>query len=232
MLFTASNLFKSFYHRPVLDDLSFSIRQGEMVALMGKNGAGKSTLLRIIAGLTSMDRGTVTVNGQTLKSGNPDARDGILYLGHSPGMYAQLTAVENLSFAMKLYREPENYDLINDTLGNLKLADQSTEPIHVYSQGMLQRLKLALAQVIHWKLLLFDEPLNGLDVAGQSLVDGVINEWNEKERTMLLVVHERDWAIENCQHILLLHKGKIELKLSCAEADKSATKMTALRVLQ
>ncbi len=203
-----------------------------MVALMGKNGAGKSTLLRMLSGLTSMDRGTVTVNGQTLKSGNPNARNDILYLGHSPGMYAQLTAVENLSFAMKLYREPKNYDLINDTLDNLKLANQSNEPILVYSQGMLQRLKLALAQVIPWKFLLFDEPLNGLDVAGQSLVEGIINKWNEKGRTMLFVVHDVEWAIENCQHILLLHEGKIELKLACTEADKSATKKTALKVLQ
>jgi ABC-type multidrug transport system ATPase subunit len=203
-----------------------------MIALMGKNGAGKSTLLRMIAGLTSMDRGIVTVNGQTLKSGNPNARNGVLYLGHSPGMYAQLTAIENLSFAMKLYGESENHDLINNTLGKLKLSNQSNEPIQVYSQGMLQRLKLALAQVVPWKLLLFDEPLNGLDVAGQSLVEGVINDWNQKGRTMLLVVHDVKWAIENCQQLLLLHEGKIELNLSCAEADKAVTKQTTLRVLQ
>ncbi|MFC1581815.1 ATP-binding cassette domain-containing protein [Candidatus Neomarinimicrobiota bacterium] len=206
-MLTLKHLHKSFYFRPIIDDLSLTVNRGDVIGLMGKNGVGKSTLLRMIASLTSLDRGSVYYNGQELSSGRYDLRKHILYIGHSPGMYSALRAQENLSFAMRLYGKKADQDLILDTLKELDLAGQLSDPIQVYSQGMLQRLKLVYAKLIPWSVLLFDEPLTGLDSVGIKLVESILENWKAEGRTIILVAHDIDWVIKICNRLLILKDG-------------------------
>jgi ABC-2 type transport system ATP-binding protein len=211
VLLSIANLTKSFFHRPVLNGISFSITAGEVVGLLGRNGAGKSTLLRIIAGLSSFDGGTVSINDQRVASTNYRARADFLYLGHAVGMYPVLSAVENLRYAAELYSVTPDAARIRSVLATVGLSRQQDEAIKVYSQGMLQRLKLALASLLPWPLLLFDEPFAGLDSQGRSFTDTVIQQWKRDGRTMLLVVHDLEWVLESCTRMLILDRGAIIL---------------------
>ena len=100
-MLTVNNISKSFNRKKVLVDISFSQRDGESIAFMGKNGTGKSTLFRIIAGLMTYDLGSITFKENDL---NKVAfhRNKLFYLGHAPGMYHALSSIENLNFALKL----------------------------------------------------------------------------------------------------------------------------------
>ncbi|NOZ03323.1 MAG: ABC transporter ATP-binding protein [FCB group bacterium] len=208
-LLKVTNLRKSFYHRPILREISFTIREGEIVGLLGKNGVGKSTLLRIIAGLSSSDGGNIRVLGNSVESGNIKGRKDTLYLGHAVGLYPPLSAVENLALALTLYGLPVSEKQIRSTLREVGLITQQDDAIKVYSQGMLQRLKLSLAFLIPWSLLLFDEPFSGLDIQGRHLAETVIKKWKQERKTLLLVIHDLEWALNFCTRIVLLAKGDI-----------------------
>lgn len=208
-MLSVSNLTKAFYHRPVLNRIDFTVDAGEIVGLLGKNGAGKSTLLRILGGLSASDHGLIKVNDEHLKSGNIAARIPTLYLGHAPGLYPSLSALENLSYAHRLYGLSPNLKAMQTTLSKVGLDRQHDDAIKVYSFGMLQRLKLALALSLPWSILLFDEPFSGLDTQGRELTRSVLDEWKQNQRTMIIVVHDVDWALSFCSRIIALGDAQI-----------------------
>ena len=133
----------------------------------------------------------------------------MLYLGHAPGLYPGLSARENLAFAYRIYAQGDYNFSPDSVLKDVGLLRQADDPIKVFSQGMLQRLKLALAKTIDWKLLLFDEPFAGLDLQGRSLTQSFFDDCKSPERSLLLVVHDLEWALDHCSRIILLEKGKI-----------------------
>ena len=144
-MLAVANINKSFYHNPVLRNLSFGVNDGDVIALTGKNGAGKSTLLRILERVSQPDGGTVFYNDVDIFKGQASARKGILYLGHEPGLYPSLTAIENMEFACRIHGAFPVVENIIITLKNIGLSEQINDPIKIYSKGMLQRLKYALA---------------------------------------------------------------------------------------
>ncbi len=208
-MLSVHQLRKSFFHRPVLADISFSIGPGEVVGLLGKNGTGKSTLLRVIAGLSSADAGDVRFMDNPVRSTQTENRKDMLYLGHAPGMYPGLSARENLEFASRIYYPDRKQFPLDEILENVGLRIQADDPIKIFSQGMLQRLKLALAKTIDWKLLLFDEPFSGLDLQGRVLTQTFFDQSTGPDRSMLLVVHEVEWALEHCTRIIILGGGHV-----------------------
>jgi ABC-type multidrug transport system ATPase subunit len=210
MLFV-SDIRKTYFYRPVLKSVSFSVQLGEVVGVLGKNGAGKSTLFRIISGIASLDKGTVKVGESSVASGNIHPRKKLFYIGHAPGLYPSLSAVENLSLALSLRNIDVSETTILDALAKVQLSSQADDAIKIYSQGMLQRLKLALCDVIPWTILLIDEPFTGLDTQGRSLAEKMIDGWKSSEKSIMMVVHDMAWAIENCSRILVIHEGVIGL---------------------
>lgn len=214
-MLSVSNLKKSFYHHPVLDEIYFQIREGETVVFMGKNGVGKSTLLRILARISAPDAGEIIFQEADLLRGAPRTRRKILYLGHHPALYPSLSAVENLHLTLELRsQKTTSKAIISRQLQELGLTRQIHDPIGIYSQGMLQRLKLAQASLIDWELLLFDEPFAGLDAEGIIRVQDCLNRWKEGGKTMILVLHSVERAIDHCSRFLFLSKGKISADLS------------------
>lgn len=179
------------------------------MGLLGKNGTGKSTLLRVVAGLSSADGGEIHFNNFQVRSTQTGTRRDLLYLGHAPGLYPGLSARENLEFAYRIYY-PDKTDFPLETiLEEVGLLLQADDPIKVYSQGMLQRLKLALAKAIDWKMLLFDEPFSGLDIQGRNLTQSFFDQCMNPHRSLLLVVHEMNWAIQHCTRIIILGGGRV-----------------------
>ncbi|MEA1881593.1 MAG: ABC transporter ATP-binding protein [Candidatus Marinimicrobia bacterium] len=209
-MLAVSHLSKSFNHRPVLKNVSFSIKEGETVVILGKNGAGKSTLLRIIARILACDGGDVLFQNNDLLKGVPNTRKNLLYLGHAPAMYTALSAVENLKLAMDLRDQLTSQPIIRNYLGNFGLTDQADDPISIYSQGMLQRLKLTYAELADWDLLLIDEPFSGLDQDGVTQMDDALTRWKLGGKSMCMVLHNRERAEKYGDRILHLNDGIIE----------------------
>ena len=202
-MLAVANINKSFYHNPVLNNLSFRVNDGDVIALTGKNGAGKSTLLRILARISQPDGGTVIYNDVDIFKGKASARKGILYLGHEPGLYPSLSAIENIEFASRIHGAFPVVEDIVTILKNIGLSEHINDPIKIYSKGMLQRLKYALANLLPWSILFFDEPFSGLDIEGKNLALDCLNTWKMKDRTIIFVTHDVEWGLSFCNRLLL-----------------------------
>jgi len=183
------------------------VEVGETVIIMGKNGAGKSTLLRIIARIMACDKGEILFQNNDLLNGSPLVRQKLLYVGHASAMYTTLSAIENLQLALRLRGTPVEISRIQDQLNYYGLTNQSNDPISIYSQGMLQRLKLAYASLASWNLLLIDEPFSGLDTEGIALVNKSLHRWKKLGKSMMIVLHNQSRAEELGDRILRIKKG-------------------------
>ncbi len=210
-MLSVDHIYKTFNRFNILNGISFSQQEGEILALMGKNGSGKTTLLRIIARIMKPDSGSILFQGNELLSNNCLFRKNLLYLGHDPGMYSYLSAKENLRFALSIRYKSQPITKIQKVLDHFELSRFSSEPISVFSKGMLQRLKLAYAELGSWDLLLFDEPFTGLDKNGIDLVGQLIKKWRDQNKTVIMVLHNEHRAKQIADKKLLIDSGKIIL---------------------
>ena len=144
-------------------------------------------------------------------SNNSLFRKNLLYLGHDPGMYSYLSAKENLRFALSFRYNSQPITKIQKVLDHFELSRFSSEPISVFSKGMLQRLKLAYVELSSWDLLLFDEPFTGLDKNGIDLVDQLIKKWRDQNKSVIMVLHNEYRAKQIADKKLLIDSGKIIL---------------------
>lgn len=161
--------------------------------------------------MSALDNGEILINGETVKSNNPVSRRQSLYLGHAPGLYPPLSAMENLRIAGRFYGVNIGNARLLEILREVGLDRQFTDPIRVFSQGMTQRLKLALAIALPWSVLLFDEPFTGLDIEGRQLTEKLLESWKSPDRLLLLVVHDHRWANDHCDDIYVIRNGKVKL---------------------
>lgn len=204
------NVTKRFGHRDVLKNASFEVEQGETVGLIGRNGCGKSTLLRIVARILSCDHGSIFWKDKSLLGKDSSVRGLLLYLGHEPGLYPTLSASENLQLMANLYGANPSWENIADYLDTVGLDYYRQGPIREFSRGMLQRLSLAKALIISWKLLLLDEPTTGLDRDGKKLLSKLIESWRGDDRSILIVSHDRRWISKHTDRIVILENGEIK----------------------
>jgi heme exporter protein A len=172
-----SSVSKRFGHRWVLRNVSLEVEPGEAVLLVGGNGAGKTTLLRVMAGLLQPNRGSIERTGA------------VGMVAHHTMMYDALTARENLSFFARLHGLPKDgrEDRLLDLLGLAEFAD---ERIVTFSRGMLQRLAIARSLMHEPDVMLFDEPLTGLDDAASHIVLDVIAELEARRAALVIASHQ------------------------------------------
>jgi ABC-2 type transport system ATP-binding protein len=208
-MLSVSDLSKSFNHRKVLNNLNFELKSGETAVFMGNNGAGKTTLLRIIAKIMTPDKGEIIFENSNILNAQPSSRKNILYIGHSPAMYASLSAFENLKFALEIRSNQKTESKIRYQLEHFGLLEQANDPISIFSQGMLQRLKLTYAELSNWNLLLLDEPFSGLDKTGEEQMDLSLLNWQKNGKTICLVLHSFDKAKTFGHKLFNLVDGKI-----------------------
>jgi heme ABC exporter ATP-binding subunit CcmA len=162
--------------RRVFADVDLDVVDGGFLLVTGPNGSGKTTLLRVLAGLAAPTAGELTL----------PARETIGYLGHSPLVYRELTALENLTLFARLYRIPERGERVGMLLERFGLWNVRHERAATYSRGMQQRLGLCRVLLHEPSLLLLDEPYNALDAHGAELLDALLAEG----RTCVVATHE------------------------------------------
>ncbi|HET7186724.1 MAG TPA: heme ABC exporter ATP-binding protein CcmA [Gemmatimonadaceae bacterium] len=184
----ASGVARRFGTSWVLRGATLRVHSGEVVGLLGANGSGKSTLLRIFSTLLRPHAGTVQVWGHDAVRAPHAVRSLVGYLSHSPGLYDDLTARENLLFAASMLgRDPRDVDVALDRVDLLDAADRRVRGL---SAGMQRRLALARLLLVRPRLLLLDEPYSNLDPDGILLVNSLIGEWAAEGAAALVVLHE------------------------------------------
>jgi heme exporter protein A len=201
----AVGLEKRYGRRRALSGLTATVAPGECLALLGPNGAGKSTFLRLAAGLARPTAGELRVLGRPARS--PESRAGIGYLGHRAGLYAGLTARENLRLHARLHGLAEGERRVEAALERVGLARRAAEPVRAFSQGMKQRLGLARVLLHEPPLLLLDEPFSGLDAEGARVLEEVLAAQRAAGRTVVLVTHDADAAVRLATRLVVQEGG-------------------------
>src|SRR5688572_5645814 len=203
----ARGLGKRFGIRWVLRGVTFAVGRGEAVGLLGPNGSGKSTVLRILGTLLRPNAGTAIVNGLDVVSDASSVRGQVGYLAHTPGLYDDLTARENLRFAADMLGLP--YTSVDETLGRVGLAEAAGARVRGFSAGMQRRLALARLTMRRPTVLLLDEPYANLDEQGVELMNSMIGEVISSGGAALLALHELAPARGILDRTLTLEEGRI-----------------------
>jgi heme exporter protein A len=180
---------RRFGRRRVLEEVSFDLDPGGFLLLLGANGAGKTTLLRILATLLSPSAGNVFICGADAREEATEVRRRIGLVGHSPMLYGDLTARENLRFYAGMYAVQDAETRISELLERVDLSVRGDDPTRAFSKGMRQRLSLARALLHDPAVLLLDEPYAGLDSRAAGLLDELLAE-RAGRMTVVLVTHD------------------------------------------
>jgi heme exporter protein A len=204
----AQGLGKRFGIRWVLRGVTLDVARGEAAALLGPNGSGKSTILRIIGTLLRPNAGMATVNGLDIVHDASNVRGQIGYLAHTPGLYEDLTARENLQFAANMLGLPRS--LAESSLERVGLASVATNRVRGFSAGMQRRLALARLIMRSPKVLLLDEPYSNLDEEGVELMNSVIRDIVQSGGAALLALHELAPAKGMIDRTFRLVEGRID----------------------
>jgi sulfate/thiosulfate transport system ATP-binding protein len=212
MAIEVNKVTKRFGEFVALDDVSVTVRDGALMALLGPSGGGKSTLLRIIAGLETPDEGSVSIGGQELTHTPARARGvGFVFQHYAP--FKHMTVYDNVAFGLTVRRVPkqEVKERVEELLGLVRLDGLAKRYPSQLSGGQLQRMALARALAPRPEVLLLDEPFGALDVQ----VRGELREWlrrlhEEIHVTTIFVTHDQEEAMDVAGQIVVMNGGRVE----------------------
>lgn len=213
----------------MLRGANLTVRPGEVVAILGRNGSGKTTLLRIIATLLRPTRGTGVVLGLDLARDGDAVRRRVALLGHTNAIYPDLTAAENLAFALRMLGRPADRAAIEEALGAVGLHGEADTRVRGFSAGMQRRLALARVGLLDPGLLLLDEPYSSLDPEGAELVTARIARMRDAGGSAMVVTHDVVRARRIADRVVALDAGRV---VPCGPNDSpfngDATELSAL----
>lgn len=195
-----------------VDDVTFSVGEGEFFGFLGPNAAGKTTSIRIITTLLARTQGTVRVAGLDIDKDGTSIRRMIGYTGQSAGVDGDLTGRENLEFIGRLYHLPRNVirERVEELLEVLQLTDAAGRLAYTYSGGMKRRLDLGAGLVNHPRILFLDEPTTGLDPQTRNAVWEYLRKLHKDEgTTIFLTTQYMEEADRLCQRLAIIDFGKI-----------------------
>ncbi len=205
------NLSKSFQDIKAVNDISFTIKKGEIFGLLGPNGAGKSTTLNMMSAILKSDEGHIHIDGNLINGHAKACKHLIGVVPQEISLYEDLSAYKNLLFWGNLYGIPskELKDRINKTLALIGLLDRKNDLIKTYSGGMKRRINIAAALLHHPKVLFMDEPTVGIDPQSRNHIFEVIETLNKQGMTIVYTTHYMEEVERLCNRIAIIDSGKI-----------------------
>lgn len=203
------HLVKRYGRITAVDDVTFAVQPGEVVALLGPNGAGKSTTIRAITGLLRPTSGRVSVAGFDVAREAVAAKARFGYVPDRPYLYQKLTGRELLRFQGRLYRVENSDSEAQRWLDFFGLGDFANELIETYSHGMRQKLTFIAALLHRPQVLVIDEPMVGLDPRAARQVKNLMRGSADDGRTVLLTTHSMEVAEAVADRVLLLNRGRV-----------------------
>jgi len=206
MSIEVKNISKSYGDQKALDNISFSIKKGEIVGFLGPNGAGKSTLMKILTTYLAADEGTALVNGQDINNNPKVVQLSIGYLPEHNPLYLDLYVREYLAFNADVYKVAKSR--IDEVIQLTGLNTESHKKISQLSKGYRQRVGLANALLHNPDVLILDEPTTGLDPNQLLEIRNVIKNAG-KDKTVFLSTHIMQEVEAICNRVIIIDKGKI-----------------------
>ena len=217
---------KKFGKKTIIDDMSFSVEPGEVYGFLGPNGSGKTTIIKMIMGLLKITKGQILVDGHDVEKDYEKAAEVFGGIIENPEMYGELKGITNLKVFSTLYPNvtDESIQKVVETVG---LKDRINDPIKKYSLGMRQRLGLALALVHTPRLLILDEPTNGLDPKGIKELRDILRSLAKQGTAVFISSHLLSEMELMCDKVCIIYKGKVieikDLRKSKVESVDEAT---------
>ncbi len=205
------HLYRSYRGIPAVEDVSFRVASGEVVGFLGPNGAGKSTTVKIITGLLRQDDGIVRFQGRDIAEDMVAFRATLGYVPEDANLYTYLSALEYLQLVGRLRGLPEEL-IERKAMSLLRLFDLDSwehSPISLYSKGMRQRVLIAAALLHNPKVLIFDEPLSGLDVVSARLFNDLLDLLAAEGKAVLYISHVLEIVEQICSRVIVIAKGRL-----------------------
>lgn len=194
----------SFDNKPVIKNLSFSVKSGEIFGLLGSNGSGKTTTIRALLGLYEPTAGELLING---KKFTPEDGYVVGYLPEDRGLYRKEKVIDVMTYfgQLKGQENPREWSL--NYLKRVNLADKANEKIEKLSSGQQQKVQLGITVMNDPKLLILDEPTKGFDPVNRKLLMDIIDEVHQRGATILMITHYMDEVERLCDGAILLKDG-------------------------
>lgn len=212
MYLSLKNISKKYKDKEILKNISFDIKEGELVCILGPSGCGKTTLLNIIGGFVSDFSGDVWLSDENINNIPPEKRE-IATVFQSYGLFTHKNVIDNVSYGLKLLKIDKNMreKRARDMLEKVGLAGYEKKKIKELSGGEQQRVAIARSMVLNPKLLLLDEPLSNLDVHLRDVMRKEIKRIQKQFGvTMIIVTHDQEDAFKLADRVIVINEGHIE----------------------
>ena len=204
------NISKSYSTTKVLNDISLSIQDSEIVSILGRSGSGKTTLLNLILGLTNPDSGSIVFDEKDITS-VPMQQRGFNIVFQDYALFPNLNAYKNIVYGLKNKPDISSKEEVDALIDLLELREHLDKKIDNLSGGQKQRVALARTMVMKPKILLLDEPLSALDgVIKESIKEKIVTIAKDYKLTTIIVTHDPEEALTISDKVLIINKGKIE----------------------
>lgn len=225
-----SKVTKTFGKKTAVDQVSFDLYPGEVFGFLGPNGAGKTTIIKMVMGFFRPDEGTIIINGFNRKTHYEEAMSSIGGIVENPEMYETLSARLNLKMYARLHKGV-TAERIDEVLELVGLTDRANDPVKKYSLGMKQRIGLAQALLHRPKVLILDEPTNGLDPAGIHLLRDILKKLAHEEGVAVTVSsHLLNEMQLMCDRIGIINHGKLLKICSIEDLMNQAKSASSYRI--
>ncbi|EJR00864.1 ABC transporter ATP-binding protein [Bacillus mycoides] len=223
MILSVRDVKKVMGKKTLVEDISFDVKQGEVFGFLGPNGAGKTTTIRMLVGLIKATEGTISIGGYSIKENFREAMRQIGSIVENPELYTYLTGWENLKQFARMLGDISDERII-EIAKMVHLDERIHDKVKTYSLGMKQRLGIAQALLGNPKLLILDEPTNGLDPAGiRELREFIHKLVKEENMSVFISSHLLSEVQMICDRVAIIHKGKMITVAPIEELIKTAS---------
>jgi len=213
-----SHLSKQFKDIHAVNDLSFTVNEGDVYGFLGQNGAGKSTTIRMLLTLIKPTAGSIRISGKDIATHRSEVLQNVGAVIEKPDLYKYLSAYDNLSIFAKMSRVKADRKMLMEQLQLVGLADRAKDKVKTFSQGMKQRLGIAVALVHNPALIILDEPTNGLDPQGIADIRNLVLRLSkEMGKTVVVSSHLLSEIELIANRMIIIHKGKKMVEGNVAE---------------
>ena len=223
------NVVKKYGNKNAVDNVSFTVNDGDIFAFIGHNGAGKTTLIKSIVGVHDFDEGDILIDGISIKEDPVECKKKMAFVPDNPETYEHMRAIEYINFICDMYETPTDIreNNIKKYAKLFEMEDKLNDTIDSYSHGMKQKIVLISALAHNPKILIMDEPFVGLDPKAVYDIKEVLNEMVKEGKIVFYSTHILDVAEKLCSRVAIIKGGKLVKSGSMKEikGDKSLEKV-------
>ncbi|WP_290900784.1 ABC transporter ATP-binding protein [Ferroglobus sp.] len=221
-MITVENLRKRYDGNPILDGLSFTVKDGEIYGLLGPNGSGKSTTMKILSGILKPDEGNVIIEGVNASENQLKVKEIVGFVPESPTLYESLTPAELFDFIGKVRKIPRGLleERVNAFVKAFGIEEYLDQFIGTLSFGTKQKVSIIAALLHDPKVLVLDEAMNGLDVKSARIFRELLLEYKRKGKSIVFSTHVLQLAEIICDRIGVIHRGRIVAEGTVEELKK------------